>query len=261
MTGADAYSVGNSLRGVLGSMDRLCLMLWERRTGQKQSSLSQDERSDVISSIRAEMADSRRREEEAWRSRYRQGMEQDLAEEMRQARVTSKVRASVPPIFQDARVDALAPDCRGVADKILQGKSGILRGAQGTGKTTLAWACAVSWWEANPDESVAVVNLANVLSAVRAVRDDWVNGIISMYGWQSHLFIDEVGKNRMGDNDFELMFALVNHRYENRRQTILMGNLKDVNEAIYAVGESVFSRLTADGFCGSLSGRDKRRKQ
>lgn len=60
------------------------------------------------------------------------------------------------------------------------------------------------------------------------------------------LIIDEVGVQRGTDNEREILFSIINSRYNSLKPTVLLSNLsiKDVKDYI---GERTFDRLKEDG--------------
>ena len=60
------------------------------------------------------------------------------------------------------------------------------------------------------------------------------------------LIIDEVGVQRGTDYEKDIMFDVINDRYENLRPTIILSNLS-VEETKAHLGERVFDRLRENG--------------
>ena len=245
-----------TMRELIGpGIDRGLQKLWERETGKDSSALSPDEQRALIASKRREIREIRRKDEER-RKAYLLSLSQGEG-----ARPRPAARSDVPPRFSQVSLEELDEEVRRISSLILRGRSGVVIGAPGTGKTTMAWATAVALRERKPGLSVAVETLSCILSSVRS-GDDWMNSINRKYGSYDVLFIDEAGKNRSSDSEYELIFSLINYRYEMMRQTVVLGNLESTGKVVEALGESSFSRLTGDGgFMATLgSGADKRRQ-
>jgi len=60
------------------------------------------------------------------------------------------------------------------------------------------------------------------------------------------LVIDEVGVQRGTDNEREILFSIINSRYNNLKPTVLLSNLS-LKEVRAYIGERTFDRLKEDG--------------
>lgn len=142
-----------------------------------------------------------------------------------------------------------------------EGKSGVILGGNGLGKTHMAWALAKDWMRRDRHTKVLIVNAINLLSSIKAMEGDWHSAIEDLYGEADHLVIDEIDKLYASQADQLLLFDLINHRYEWARQTIVMGNCEK-EKLIEIIGQSAFSRLSgADCITRILNGEDKRRQE
>ena len=140
------------------------------------------------------------------------------------------------------------------------GHSGLILGGNGIGKTRMAWALAIYWKRENPEITIQVVKGAELLSEVKAADGDWYQYIRHHFGNSKHLIIDEVDKIRGSETDWMLLTYLIDHRYEWKRQTIVIGTCHK-DEAIRLIGQSSYSRLSEDGGMAYwLQGENRRKK-
>lgn len=133
-------------------------------------------------------------------------------------------------------------------DRIHAGTSVILTGKPGTGKTHLA--CALLF-EAKKQGYSAF--FTNVRKLFRAVRDTWREGaaesesrVIDRYVALDLLAIDEIGVQAKSENERNILYDVLNGRYEESKPTILLSNenlpsIKDI------IGDRSFDRLREGG--------------
>ena len=126
------------------------------------------------------------------------------------------------------------------------GRSIVLVGQPGTGKTHLA--CALL---AEAKRAGFGGLFTTVQKVVRAVRDTWGGSgneseVIQNFSTVRLLAIDEIGVQAGSDNEKQILFAILNERYERLLPTILISNL-DLNGIKEAIGARVFDRLREGG--------------
>lgn len=135
-----------------------------------------------------------------------------------------------------------------INERIESGTCIVLTGRPGTGKTHLA--CALLTVARGKGHSCLFTSVAGL---VRAVRDTWRDGsqvtetqMLENFIDLDLLVIDEVGVQAKSDNERNILFAVINGRYEEVRPTIILSNetLKEVKEII---GERAFDRLREGG--------------
>ena len=135
-----------------------------------------------------------------------------------------------------------------INERIESGTCIVLTGRPGTGKTHLA--CALLTVARGKGHSCLFTSVAGL---VRAVRDTWRDSspvteskMIENFVDLDLLVIDEVGVQAKSDNERNILFAVINGRYEEMRPTIILSNetLKEVKEII---GERAFDRLREGG--------------
>lgn len=171
-------------------------------------------------------------------------------------------RAAIPPRFEDRKFDNFIAHCPG-AEKALDsmrsyaenfdetlsaGRSMILVGTVGAGKTHLAAAAANSVIQ----QGYSAV-FASVMSAIRSVKETYSRdaqrtereAIDALVG-PDLLVLDEVGVQFGSDAEKLILFEIINGRYENVRPTVLISNLDRVGLETY-IGERAMDRLREGG--------------
>ncbi len=136
------------------------------------------------------------------------------------------------------------------------GRSAIFCGKPGTGKTHLAIGIglAVMTKQKSPQWSnTFLVQFITVQRMVRRVKDAWRKDseiseteVIDLLVEPDLLILDEIGVQFGTEFEKNLMFDVLNERYEKRRSTILISNLPPAEVKIF-LGERVYDRLREDG--------------
>lgn len=147
-----------------------------------------------------------------------------------------------------AIVDFFKDYAEHIDERIEAGACIVLTGRPGTGKTHLA--CALLTAAIRKHHTALFTSVARL---VRAVRDTWRGEsqateaeMIDRFVDLDLLVIDEVGVQAKSDNERNILFAVINGRYEEMKPTIILSNetLKEVKEII---GERAFDRLREGG--------------
>lgn len=135
------------------------------------------------------------------------------------------------------------------AEVLKTGRSALFVGRPGTGKTHLAVGIGLHIMEAE-DRTVL---FTTAMRAIRRVKDTWSSGAletesqaVARLASPDLLILDEVGVQFGSVCERNILFDILNERYENRLPTILLSNLT-VDELIGFLGERVFDRLREDG--------------
>lgn len=128
-----------------------------------------------------------------------------------------------------------------------KGRGAIFCGKPGTGKNHLATAIGMNLMRRG--KSVAFITVQRM---VRRVKDSWRNDseesesdVIDLLVWPDLMILDEIGVQFGTDFEKNLMFDVLNTRYEKRKSTLLLSNLT-AGEVKTFLGERVFDRLKED---------------
>ncbi len=129
-----------------------------------------------------------------------------------------------------------------------KGRSAIFIGKPGTGKTHLAVGIGMHLLRQNRP-----VLFTTVMRAIRRVKDTWAKGseesesqAIAALVYPELLILDEVGVQFGSEFEKNMLFDVLNERYERRKSTLLMSNLP-LPEVQGYLGERIFDRLREDG--------------
>lgn len=134
------------------------------------------------------------------------------------------------------------------ADVLKTGRSVILCGLPGTGKTHIA--IGVGLHVINHGHSVVFATVQRIMrrfkESWRKDSEDTETQVMEDLTAPDLLIIDEIGVQFGSEFEKNAMFDILNTRYENRRPTIMLSNLtqKEVNAFL---GDRIFDRLREDG--------------
>ncbi len=181
-----------------------------------------------------------------------------LAKERELRRWMVKVKsAAIPERFKDRTLDsyiaktsgqkdalAFAKDYAENFDEVLQtGRSCIFVGKPGTGKTHLAIGIALSIMQ--QQQSALFVTVQRL---IRRVKDSWhtkeetESEVIDAYASPDLLILDEVGVQFGSEFEKQVLFDVLNERYEKLKPSILLSNIPSEQLSDY-LGERVTDRL------------------
>tara|TARA_R110000822_G_scaffold305167_2_gene430732 strand:+ start:4044 stop:4829 length:786 start_codon:yes stop_codon:yes gene_type:complete len=170
--------------------------------------------------------------------------------------------AAIPERFQDRTLDtyiaanpgqekalAFSKDYAANFDDIRKvGRCAIFVGKPGTGKTHLAVGIALHIMR----EKRSVL-FTTVQRAIRSVKDTWSKGseisetqAIEHLAYPDLLILDEVGVQFGSDFEKQILFDVLNDRYEKRKPCLLLSNIAPGELSGY-LGERVADRLREDG--------------
>ncbi len=128
------------------------------------------------------------------------------------------------------------------------GRCAIFCGKPGTGKTHLSVGIGLHAMTLNK-----MVLFTTVQRMVRRVKDSWKkesdeseSEAIGLFVQPDLLIIDEIGVQFGSEYEKNLMFDILNERYENSMPSLLLSNLTAAEVKAF-LGERVFDRLREDG--------------
>lgn len=171
--------------------------------------------------------------------------------------------ACIPVRFKDRRLESYIAETEGQRhalafaeayadnfdDVLRTGRSALLIGRPGTGKTHLAVGTALRIM-ARDGRTVLFIKVSD---AIRRVTDTWgrCNGeteteAIAALTYPDLLILDEVGMQSGSNTEKRILFDFLDGRYAKRRPTLLLSNL-DIDGVRASIGERVFDRLREDG--------------
>ena len=171
-------------------------------------------------------------------------------------------QAMIPERFKDRTLDSYIPNnpgqehalqfAREYANNFDQaretGRCAIFVGKPGTGKTHLAIGIAL-----HVVSMKKTVLFTTVQRAIRRVKDTWTKGseesesqAIDAIAYPDLLVLDEVGVQFGSEFEKQVLFDILNERYEKRKPTILLSNIPAKDLSGY-LGERVADRLREDG--------------
>lgn len=128
------------------------------------------------------------------------------------------------------------------------GRSAIFCGKPGTGKTHLAIGIALHVMAKGKCAMFTTVQrmIRKVKDTFRKDSQESESDVIDLLVYPDLLIIDEIGVQFGSDFEKNLMFDILNERYENRKPTLLLSNLT-VPEVKAFLGERIYDRLKEDG--------------
>ncbi|MER2949615.1 ATP-binding protein [Morganella morganii] len=177
--------------------------------------------------------------------------------------MSDELNVNIPPRFAAATFETYHPAnpdaknnleiCREYAETWLSRKTAgealILCGTPGTGKTHLAVSIARQV-ATEAQESVFITTAARI---IRAFRRTWAGDaeyseldVLEKYCYPGLLIIDEIGVQYGTDSERNILFEVINDRYEDMLPTIMISNLP-LNELAPLLGERVVDRMLEGG--------------
>lgn len=170
--------------------------------------------------------------------------------------------AGIPLRFQDRTLETYVPDnvgaeralafaldyARQFVANLTRGTSCVFVGKPGTGKTHLAIGIALHIMREGRSARYLTVQ-----RAVRRIKDTWNRESKERESdalrWMTEvdfLILDEIGVQFGSDFEKNLLFEVLNARYESRRPSVILSNLNQQEVQGY-LGERVVDRIREDG--------------
>lgn len=209
----------------------------DRELGKYGRILTDEERDEVL--------DRERREEE---------------EEARRRRIVANLEAfKVPKRFRNARFDTT--ECasakeRSVIEYLKKGRSAVIYGPNGTGKTHLAFAsCIHQIAGGKTAKYVLAFDLFN--SIRRSFGDSTTDTLVNEFASYDYLVIDEIDKTLGTPTEFTYLYSIINARYNDMKSTVLITNATP-SEFVAIIGQSALDRVASDGAVIELFGENYR---
>ncbi len=172
-----------------------------------------------------------------------------------------KQLSQIPPRFVGKTFDNYkiwSPVQREAVNHLKTGRSAIVYGGNGVGKTHLAFAAIRHQIEAGVS-SRYVLAFDFFTEVKRSFRDDSTDAILKRYATAGYLVIDEVDKAFGSQTEFVYLYSLVNERYNRMLPTVLITNA-DEADLVSVIGASTLSRIAGDGAIIELKGEDYRQR-
>ena len=195
--------------------------------------------------------------------------EKEAALEREQLRWKAKINgAAIPERFKDRTLDTYIAKTTGQKkaldfakeyaanfDQVMQtGRCAIFVGKPGTGKTHLAIGIALEIIQQKRSPLFVTVQ-----RLIRRVKDSWSTHneteteVVDAFASPDLLILDEIGVQFGSEFEKQMLFDVLNERYEKRKPAILLSNIPREQLADY-LGERVTDRLREDG--GKMIGFD-----
>ncbi|GAB3359008.1 MULTISPECIES: ATP-binding protein [Giesbergeria] len=135
-------------------------------------------------------------------------------------------------------------------DEVLRtGRSALFIGHIGTGKTHLAAGIGLRLMH----RDCRTVLFMTVKRAIRRVKDTWSRSsreteseAVAALASPDLLILDEVGVQFGSETERQILFDVINERYEKRKPTLMLSNLP-LDEVQEYLGERIFDRLREGG--------------
>ena len=193
--------------------------------------------------------------------------DKQAALEREQRRWAAKIgSAAIPERFKDRTLDSYVAKTSGQKkalafakeyaenfDQVMKtGRSVVFVGRPGTGKTHLAVGIALSIMQ--QQKSPVFVTVQRL---IRRVKDSWrtkeetETEVINAFALPDLLILDEVGVQFGSEFEKQVLFDVLNERYEKLKPSILLSNIPSEQLSDY-LGERVTDRLRENG--GALIG-------
>jgi DNA replication protein DnaC len=162
---------------------------------------------------------------------------------------------------QSANLERAKHICNRYAVSETRGRNLLLIGPSGSGKTHLATAVL----KMLPGENKTYTNITLIMNEIkstysksRGYLEERRESIMNRYSWVEYLVIDNIEEFKSTQDNKNILFELINNRYQNNRCTIV-GACLDQKSLREAVGENLLRRIKEKGAIIELEGENARR--
>lgn len=138
---------------------------------------------------------------------------------------------------------------------VAEGKGLYIFGSAGTGKTHLA-AAITNYVIEEKHRQAVFVNHITLLNRIKQSFDTGKD-IVSWYKQAPLLVLDDIGKSKVTDWTREVIYDLVNYRYENELSTVFTSNYS-IQGLQPMIGPATVSRINEMCFAIEMTGTDRR---
>ena len=169
---------------------------------------------------------------------------------------------SVPPRFREASFENF--ECanakqKAVVEYLKTGKSAVIYGSNGTGKTHLAYASC--FYQVSRGKTAKYVLAFDFFNEIRkSFRDYSTDMVIAKYENVDYLVIDEIDKTQGTPMEFPYLYSLINKRYNAMVPTVLVTNARP-DEFQEIIGVSALDRVASEGKVIDLTGENYRQRK
>ncbi len=168
----------------------------------------------------------------------------------------------VPPRFQNATFSSFqcsSDKQRKTVEYLKTGRSAVIYGSNGVGKTHLAYATCE--YQARQGKAAGYVLAFDFFNEVRrSFSNGSTDKVVGKYHRYDLLVIDEIDKTQGTPTEFVYLYSLINERYNYMKPTILITNATP-SEFGAIIGESALDRVASDGKVIDLTGDNYRQKR
>lgn len=167
-----------------------------------------------------------------------------------------------PERYKDAEWETVDPRIRDAFRAAIESKKGIyIYGSVGCGKTHIAHALAKRWRETH-HASAVLWNVSELIYELKADMDrrekNYTGHLLLNDG--RLLILDDIGAERVTDWVAEILYLIVNRRYNDVAPTVFTSNLP-IADLAERVGDRIASRIVEMCDMVKMEGGDRRLQQ